>query len=85
MSQQQNRSNQPEVKVQFKAKNVYKAGGSPKNASSNISNQKKTTEYKKINNTTTNKEKIIHRSVRRNIDPEGNAIITTNFDNFVFY
>ena len=77
MSQQQNRSNQPEVKVQFKAKNVYKAGGSPKNASSNISNQKKTTEYKKINNTTTNKEKIIHHSVRRNIDPEGNAIITT--------
>ena len=77
MNQRQNRSNQPEIKVQFKAKNSYKAGGSPKNVSSNISTQKKATEYKKINNTTTNKDKILHHSVKRNFDKEGNAIITT--------
>ena len=41
MNQRQNQANKSETKIQFKAKNVYKAGGSPKNISSNIVNQKK--------------------------------------------
>ena len=77
MNQRQNQANKSETKIQFKAKNVYKAGGSPKNISSNIVNQKKTSGYRKINNTSTNNEKILHRSVKRNFDQEGNAIITT--------
>ena len=77
MNQRQNQANKSETKIEFKAKNVYKAGGSPKNISSNIVNQKKTSGYRKINNTSTNNEKILHRSVKRNFDQEGNAIITT--------
>ena len=59
MNQRQNQANKSESKIQFKAKNVYKAGGSPKNISSNKVNQKKTSGYRKINNTSTNKEKIL--------------------------
>ena len=77
MNQRQNQANKSETKIQFKAKNVYKAGGSHQNIPSNNINQQKTSGYKKINNTTSNKEKILHRSVKRNFDQEGNAIITT--------
>ena len=77
MRQRQNLSNQPEIKSQFNAKNKFTSSSSVQNISSKTTNQKKSFEYKKINNTTSNNEKILHRSVRRNFDPEGNAIVTT--------
>ena len=54
MNQRQNQANKSETKIQFKAKNVYKAGGSHQNIPSNNINQQKTSGYKKINNTASN-------------------------------
>ena len=77
MSQRPNLSNKLEIKQQFNAKNKYTSNSSSQNASSKLANQKKTSEYKRVSNNSSNNEKILHRSIRRNFDPEGNAIITT--------
>ena len=75
MSQRQKLSIKSNEPVKFKAKNVIKSGSSSKYTSSKISGQINTPKYSKINNQ--KNQKILHHSVRRNFDPEGNAIITT--------
>ena len=75
MSQRQKLSIKSNEPVKFNAKNVIKSGSSSKYTSSKISGQINTPKYSKINNQ--KNQKILHHSVRRNFDPEGNAIITT--------
>ena len=75
MSQRQKLSIKSNEPVKFKAKNVIKSGSSSKYTSSKISGQINTPKYSKINNQ--KNQKILHHSIRRNFDPEGNAIITT--------
>ena len=77
MSQRQNLSNKPETKRQFNAKNKYTSSSSSQNKSSKITTQQKTSQYKKIDNTLSNNDKILHHSIKRNFDKEGNAIVTT--------
>ena len=62
MSQRQNLSNKPETKRQFNAKNKYTSSSSSQNKSSKITPQQKTSQYKKIDNTLSNNDKILHHS-----------------------
>ena len=50
---------------------------SPKNMSSQVYHQKQYSDYQIISPDQNQNEKIIHRSIKRNFDTEGNAIITT--------
>ena len=77
MNHRSNQANKTNIKMQFKSSNIHGSQTSPKISSSQIYNQKKPSEYKKINQTKEKNEKIIHQSVRRNFDPNGNSIIRT--------
>ena len=77
MNQRQNKSNKPDNKIQYTSKNIYTAGSSPKNGFSKINVQNISPNNKRKNTQKENSQKIIHHSVKRNFDPEGNAIVTT--------
>ena len=77
MNQRQNKSNKSESKIQYTSKNIYTAGSSPKNGFSKISVQNISPNNKRNNMKKENSQKIIHHSVKRDFDPEGNAIVTT--------
>ena len=68
--------NEPNIQI-YIPKRIYNAGNSPNNKSSMMYHQKQYSDYQIINPNHNQKEKIIHRSIKRNFDPEGNAIITT--------
>ena len=77
MKQQQNWSNKSTNQTQYKSTKIYSGGSSQKNISSQIYNQNNSPQYSKINTNISKNGKVIHRSTRRNIDEDGNAIITT--------
>ena len=65
------------IQMKYKAKRMYQIPNSPKNQSSLIHHQKQYSDYHAIEPNQNQNEKIIHRSIKRNFDPKGNAIITT--------
>ena len=77
MNQRQNKSNKPDNKIQYTSKNIYTAGSSPKNGFSKINVQNISPNNKRKNTQKENSQKIIHHSVKRGFDSEGNAIVTT--------
>ena len=77
MNQRQNKSNKSENKIQYTSKNIYTSGSSPKNGFSKISVQNISPNNKRKSMQKDNSQKIIHHSVKRDFDPEGNAIVTT--------
>ena len=69
--------NNPDIQMKYRPKRIYPAGNSPKNISSKVNHQKKFSDYQMVSPNPRDNEKIIHHSIKRNFDPEGNAIITT--------
>ena len=63
--------------MKYRPKRIYQVPNSPNNQSSLIHHQKQYSDYHVISPNQNKNEKIIHRSIKRNFDPEGNAIITT--------
>ena len=77
MNKKQNQPQKQEKKIQYSSTNKFTAISSPKYGSSKIIEQNISPNNKRKNNNTEKDQKIIHRSVRRNVDQDGNAIITT--------
>ena len=77
MNNRQNKSQKQEKKIQYSSTNKYSAISSPKYGTSKIIEQKISPNNKRKNNNMEKEQNIIHRSVRRNVDQDGNAIITT--------
>ena len=77
MNQKTNAINYPDIQMKYRPKGFYQALNSPKNKSSLISHQKQYSDYQVISPNQNKNEKILHHSIKRNYDPEGNAIITT--------
>ena len=84
---QTNGIKQRDIQIMYGSKRMYQIPNSPNNKSSLIHHQKQYSDYHIINPNQAKNEKIIHRSIKRNFDPEGNSIITTkivreiDFDN----
>ena len=77
MNNRQNKSQKQEKKIQYSSTNKYSAISSPKYGTSKMIEQKISPNNKRKNNNMEKEQNIIHRSVRRNVDQDGNAIITT--------
>ena len=77
MSQRQNQSLKQEKKTQYSSTNKYTSVLSPKYTTSKIIEKNISPNNKRRNNNMEKEQKILHRSVRRNVDQDGNAIITT--------
>ena len=77
MNQKTKALNYPVIQMKYSPKNIYQSGNSPHNISSKVYHQKQFSNYQIISPDKKNNEKIIHHSIKRNFDPEGNAIITT--------
>ena len=77
MNRKTNGINQTAIKMNYKTKGMFPLGISPQNKSSQYYHQKQYSDYGVIDPEKSKNEKIIHRSIKRNFDPEGNAIITT--------
>ena len=77
MNTKTNGIHKKDIQMKYKAKRMYQIPNSPKNKSSLIHHQKQYSDYHAINPSQNQNEKIIHRSIKRNFDPKGNAIITT--------
>ena len=77
MNPKTNGINNPDIQMKYRPKKIYPSGNSPKNILSKAYHQKQYSDYQMITPEQRDNEKIIHRSIKRNFDPEGNAIITT--------
>ena len=77
MNPRTNGIHKKDIQMKYKTKRMYQIPNSPKNKSSLIHHQKQYSDYHVINPNQNQNEKIIHRSIQRNFDPKGNAIITT--------
>ena len=69
--------NKQDIQMKYRPKRIYQGMNSPKNMSSQVYHQKQYSDYQIISPDQNQNEKIIHRSIKRNFDTEGNAIITT--------
>ena len=77
MNKGQNQSKKQEKKIQYSSTNKYSGISSPKYGAAKIIEQNISPNNKRKNNNMEKEQNIIHRSVRRNVDQDGNAIITT--------
>ena len=77
MSQWSNRGNRPDIKMNYESNKIKASNISPKNKASKVYNQKNSPKTKNQKNSNTQNERIIHQSIKRNYDPEGNSIIRT--------
>ena len=66
-----------DIHMKYHPNQIYNVSSSPNNQSSYMHHQKQFSDYQLISPGQNKNEKIIHRSIKRNFDPEGNAIITT--------
>ena len=77
MNHKTNGINQTEIQMKYRTKGKFPIGTPPNNNSSQIYHQKQYSDYEVGGPEQNKNEKIIHRSIKRNFDPQGNAIITT--------
>ena len=77
MNHKTNGINKPDIQMNYRPQRIYNSGNSPNNKSSMVYHQKQYSDYQIISPNQNQNEKIIHRSIKRNFDPQGNAIITT--------
>ena len=77
MNHKTNGINQTEIQMKYRTKGKFPIGTPPNNNSSQIYHQKQYSDYEVGGPEQNKNEKIIHRSIKRNFDQEGNAIITT--------
>ena len=66
-----------DINMKHRPKQLYNVSRSPNNQSSYILNQNKFSDFKVMSPPNNKNEKIIHRSIKKNFDQNGNAIITT--------
>ena len=66
-----------DIHMKYHPNQIYNVSSSPNNQSPYIHHHKQFSDYQLISPGQNKNEKIIHRSIKRNFDPQGNAIITT--------
>ena len=77
MNPKRSGANQQNPQIQYVPKKMHNIPNSPKNKSNQVHHQKQYSDYQFPNQKPNKNEKIIHHSIKRNFDEEGNAIITT--------
>ena len=77
MNSKTNGMKNKDILRKYNPQQIYNISNSPVNQSSYIHHQKQYSDYQVVSPSQNKNEKIIHRSIKRNFDPEGNAIITT--------
>ena len=77
MNSKTNGMKNKDIHMKYNPNQIYNISNSPVNQSSYIHHQKQYSDYQVISPSQNKNEKIIHRSIKRNFDREGNAIITT--------
>ena len=77
MNPKRSGANQPSPQIQYIPKKMHNMPNSPKNKTNQVHHQKQYSDYQFPNQKPNKTEKIIHHSIKRNFDEEGNAIITT--------
>ena len=77
MNPKRSGANQPSPQIQYIPKKMHNMTNSPKIKSNQVHHQKQYSDYQFPNQKQNKNEKILHHSIKRNFDEEGNAIITT--------
>ena len=77
MNPKRSGTNQRSPQIQYIPKKMHNIPNSPKNKSNQVQHQIQYSDYQFPNQNQNKNEKILHHSIKRNFDEEGNAIITT--------